>query len=616
MKISSFIAGGFAARAFASPLSYQIHGQRSTVGSHIKGRAVARSASISASIALKQNNVEKAEAILLDISDPDSPRYGQHLTSEEIVNLFAPEEKKIDHVKKWLVSSGVPGDSVQVSGSRGWIQFNTTAGQLGDMLQAEYHHYTARDSSEIEVGTDAYSLPEDISSLVEFVHPATSLAGLHRRDKSTKFKAFTSSNDTIDPDSLTTCDLHLTPKCIAAMYGIPKGRLAQPGNELGIYEEVDNMYAQEDLDQLFAAMNTGIPKGTGPVIHNINGGHAPAAPGKADYESSLDFELAIPIVYPQKTRLFQMGDEVPGDTFDEFLALFTGRDCQDSNTSSAAAADNAAPCKKLRQPNVLSVSWGTIESPEPDQVAKNKRQCTEWMKFALAGTSVFSGSGDRGVEVIRCWGPDQDMFSNDQLSACPYVTAVGSTYLPQGAKVGDAEVATTSFSSGGGFSIVYPRPAWQDEAVSTYIENYVPNYKSFNTTDGKIPTISGQGIYNRGGRAYPDISAAGDNGVIVQNGKTVVGQGTSMSAPIVAAMFNLVNEERIHIGKRPLGFINPALYKAQAKGIFADVVVGDQSHDSKACGTNKGFVASKGWDPVTGLGTPKYEKILKYFKNL
>jgi tripeptidyl-peptidase-1 len=33
------------------------------------------------------------------------------------------------------------------------------------------------------------------------------------------------------------------------------------------------------------------------------------------------------------------------------------------------------------------------------------------------------------------------------------------------------------------------------------------------------------------------------------------------------------------------------------------------------CGS-PGFQASKGWDPVTGLGTPNYPKMLEYFLGL
>lgn len=35
-----------------------------------------------------------------------------------------------------------------------------------------------------------------------------------------------------------------------------------------------------------------------------------------------------------------------------------------------------------------------------------------------------------------------------------------------------------------------------------------------------------------------------------------------------------------------------------------------QSGSNPGCGTN-GFPAAKGWDPVTGLGSPDYEKLAK-----
>lgn len=37
--------------------------------------------------------------------------------------------------------------------------------------------------------------------------------------------------------------------------------------------------------------------------------------------------------------------------------------------------------------------------------------------------------------------------------------------------------------------------------------------------------------------------------------------------------------------------------------------------DNPGCGT-KGFSAVKGWDPVTGLGTPKFDDLLKIFLKL
>lgn len=247
------------------------------------------------------------------------------------------------------------------------------------------------------------------------------------------------------------------------------------------------------------------------------------------------------------------------------------------------------------------------------------------MKLGLQGVTVVIASGDSGIASRSglCLGPHHDIFVPDNPSGCPYITAVGSTELPHGASIKDAEVATTGFSSGGGFSNVFDRPWWQEDAVSEYLLRHNPNYYSYNTTGGKIPDDT-DGIYNRNGRAYPDVAAFGDNGLAVVRGEPTAVGGTSMAAPIVAAIINRINEERLNLGKGPVGFINPALYQGQSRGydLFNDVTVGDQrlggaygDRYPSACGNN-GFSATPGWDPVTGYGTPRYQKLLEYFKEL
>lgn len=88
------------------------------------------------------------------------------------------------------------------------------------------------------------------------------------------------------------------------------------------------------------------------------------------------------------------------------------------------------------------------------------------MKLGLQGTTLLLASGDYGVAEEPCLGPNNDIFVADSASSCPYMTAVGSTYLPVGSNPGDEEWATASFASGGGFSNIYPRPKYQEHAVN------------------------------------------------------------------------------------------------------------------------------------------------------
>jgi tripeptidyl-peptidase I len=173
---------------------------------------------------------------------------------------------------------------------------------------------------------------------------------------------------------------------------------------------------------------------------------------------------------------------------------------------------------------------------------------------------------------------------------------VGGTELI-GNSVESGERAVSAFGSGGGFSNVFPMPSYQESAVKHFNEKYAPNY--------------GPNVYNDTGivRGYPDVAAIGYNVATVFDGETLGVGGTSASAPIFAGIVTLLNEARIEAGKGPIGFLNPTLYKNP--DAFNDITIGS----NPGCGSG-GFNATPGWDPVTGLGTPDFEKLKKVFLDL
>lgn len=101
---------------------------------------------------------------------------------------------------------------------------------------------------------------------------------------------------------------------------------------------------------------------------------------------------------------------------------------------------------------------------------------------------------------------------------------------------------STVFTSGGGFSNYFPRPAYQDASVPAYLAKYVGSTYA--------------GLYNTSGRGIPDLAAQGQNYSTVWNGTVRPTDGTSASTPAVAAIIALVNDALISAGRRPLGFIN------------------------------------------------------------
>ena len=82
--------------------------------------------------------------------------------------------------------------------------------------------------------------------------------------------------------------------------------------------------------------------------------------------------------------------------------------------------------------------------------------------------------------------------------------------LPHGESVLGEETAALKyfpgiglFSSSGGFSNYFPRPAYQTDAVETYLEKHDPGYPAYVGDAGASNIGAGGGLYNRAGRGIP-----------------------------------------------------------------------------------------------------------------
>jgi kumamolisin len=211
---------------------------------------------------------------------------------------------------------------------------------------------------------------------------------------------------------------------------------------------------------------------------------------------------------------------------------------------------------------VVSISWGNSETEDDwgegnitaiDQVFLSKKGYVTFC--AASGDYGSAGSGDTGGSPIVNF-----------PASSPNVLGCGGTTLPRG---GD-EIAWNKGldkTSGGGFSSHFPLPPFQFGHV------YVPHRG--------VPDVSGNADFDTG---Y-NVNVNGNN--------TVLG-GTSAVAPLWAGLIALINQG---LGGN-VGFINDVLYRNS--GAFTDITSGD----------NGRWVAVKGWDPVTGLGTPLGDRIL------
>ena len=114
----------------------------------------------------------------------------------------------------------------------------------------------------------------------------------------------------------------------------------------------------------------------------------------------------------------------------------------------------------------------------------------------------------------------------------------------------------------------------------------------------------------------PDVAADADTrtGMAIairggQNDVLIGGGGTSVAAPLWAAVIALANQNAGH----NLGFINPALYRigrsTHYRQAFHDVTVGTNTVKLPTQ-TITGYPATPGWDPITGWGSPNAQALI------
>ena len=296
----------------------------------------------------------------------------------------------------------------------------------------------------------------------------------------------------------------------------------------------------------------------------IIGPNDPTNPGT---EAELDVQYLMAMGAGVETWAFYTAGREPGNSeVEPFLAWLTGMDALE------------------QPPYVASVSYGDDETSVGYTYAS--RVNVEFQKLGVRGVSILIAAGDSGTGG-NC--TSSNHFTPDFPSGSPWVTTVGGTTFGTPGRTPTGEVADSI--SGGGFSNYWPQPAYQADAVKTFF-----------ATSTVLPDAA---YYNKTGRGYPDVAAQSEMFVVVQDTIPLPGVGgTSCASPTFAGVVALLNDQRLKAGKKPLGFLNPWLYSIGPK--VANALNDVESGSNMGCGLGSGFTAIKGWDPVTGWGSPNF----------
>lgn len=266
--------------------------------------------------------------------------------------------------------------------------------------------------------------------------------------------------------------------------------------------------------------------------------------------------------------------------------------------------------------DVISQSFGENESCVDPTLLKQEHRIFE--EATDKHITLLASSGDEGAAQQTCDGNSWAQAASSPASD-PLVTAVGATELFAAPDCNAAfpcptphptpgtynnetalnepagEFTPGNFSTGGGFSVLYKRPEYQE------------GIRSIPAGQRGVPDIAFSGSINHGVLASCAVCAGSTTPAFFVFG------GTSVGSPVWAGLIALTDQLAHH----RVGFINAALYTIShisENAFYHDITVGNNAVQEPDANNNlvsvAGFNAQKGWDATTGLGTPRANTLL------
>ena len=184
-----------------------------------------------------------------------TPRYGNHLSKEEVDELIAPSPTTVESLEAWLAHHDIdPTSSLSRTDAGDWMTITVPIGKVEKMLDAKYRVYEHVDTGETIVRTISYSLPSVLHDHVSVVAPTTYF-GTMRAMRSHVHIQEPADNEV---STLLTqlaqagvpdiCTSEITPACLSALYNATGYKpTATDKNVLGVAGYLDEFANYADL---------------------------------------------------------------------------------------------------------------------------------------------------------------------------------------------------------------------------------------------------------------------------------------------------------------------------------------------------------------------------------
>jgi subtilase family serine protease len=578
----------------------------------------AGSAKVNARVYLAGRDAAALSAYARAVSDPHSASYGKYLTPSQVQARFGATKEQIAAVTAWLKASGL-----KVTGTtRHYVSVSGTAAATEKAFGTQLHDYAK--------GGKTYHAPSTTASVPASLHGAVlTVTGLNNAPAKVKHDdelpppgpafvnsgPFSSYYGSKTASTLPEAYGSHVPYVIKGYTGKQLRAAYAAGSDLtgkGVTVAITDAYASPSIVEDAAKY----AKRNGDKAYR-NGQLTQVLPD--DYNSTD--ECGASGWYGEETLDVEAVHAVAPAANITYVA---GASCFDNDL-----IDALSKVVDRHLADIVSNSWGDIEQNETPEVAAAYDQV--FQQGAIEGIGFYFSSGDDGDNVASSGTKQVDTPVNS-----PWVTAVGGTSLAVGK--GNAYTFETGWgtkraplSADGKSWTGFPGPFTSGAGGGTSSMYEQPFYQR-----GVVPDSLAKANGATRMRVLPDIAAVADpnTGFLVgqtqafPDGSFKYGEyrigGTSLACPVIAGVQALAQQAQ---HGKPIGFANPAIYDRFGTRAYHDVTdhpfgptvdlavarvdfvnTVDASDglitSVRSLGKDSSLSAVRGYDNVTGVGTP------------
>lgn len=341
--------------------------------------------------AAKQDNIDLLKNILMEVSDPQSIKYGKHLSRYQI-NQISSNNKYADNILNFLKMNGITVLNTTLSND--YIITESTIGKWEELFNTEFYVFThTRDKDMRFIRSYNYSLSEDVISSIDAVFNTVQIPEyeLHQSIKYIHNNFATEGNNG-----------YVTPKLINDLYRIKnnKGSLSTSQAVYGILNQAVSPTDLTYFQNYFHLPQQGIYKSIGGHVYD----YACLINAQDCIEANLDIQYIMSVAQNVPTTYYYW------DGADVWLDWIID------------------VANMIDPPHVISISYGSYELSMSTSYLKAFD--LEAIKLGIMGVSIIVAAGDDGVAgFLSRTGQIPCDYYADFPASSPYVTAVGGTMV-------------------------------------------------------------------------------------------------------------------------------------------------------------------------------------------